>query len=318
VPRSPSGKKKPTRDAPGIDTQLRIGPGDKPGPFRYLRSMSAMPPHMRVTVVSVCYNSMAVVPAMLASVPAGTPVVVVDNSPEADPALATLCDLHSARLIRNKQNLGFGVACNIGAQGSETEFLLFLNPDAILANDTLDQLVAAATRYPAAAAMNPRIANADGSPYFKRRSPLMPRREYMPRGWPQTDREVTVLSGAALFVRRAAFTAVGGFDAKIFLYHEDDDLSRRLRAEVGPIMFIRSAAVTHLAGRSTERTPEVAAFKAFHMGQSRVYAMRKHDMTHVKARALVIAFGKLASPLTWLSARARAKHVAFLQGVRST
>ncbi|MFN6951802.1 MAG: glycosyltransferase, partial [Albidovulum sp.] len=120
----------------------------------------------RVTIVTVSYNSLHVLPRMLDSVPEGASVVIVDNASDAPEPLAELCRTHGARLIRNSRNLGFGVACNLGAAGAQTEFLLFLNPDAALMPDALDQLVAAADRYPKASAMNPRIADDDG-PFFK-------------------------------------------------------------------------------------------------------------------------------------------------------
>ncbi len=288
-----------------------------PGRFVMCSRMSAIPPNTRVTVVSVCYNSMAVMPAMLASVPAGTPVVVVDNSPDADPALTALCHGCGAALVRNPQNLGFGVACNIGAEGLETEFILFLNPDATLAPDALDHLVAAMDRYPKASAMNPRIAEADGSAAFKRRSVLIPRRDWLGRGWPAADCQVPVLSGAALFVRRGAFESVGGFDPRIFLYHEDDDLSLRLKHDYGPLMFIRDAAVTHQGGSSSARSPEVAAFKGWHMGRSRVYAMRKHGVATAAPRTILSAVVQLVSPTGILSRRRRAKQWALLRGAIS-
>jgi N-acetylglucosaminyl-diphospho-decaprenol L-rhamnosyltransferase len=277
----------------------------------------AKPTLSSVTIVSVCYNSMAVLPSMLASVPHGVRVVVVDNASTDQAALAALAMRPGVHLIHNDDNRGFGVACNIGAAAVATEFILFLNPDAELRPDALEALLDAMQRYPKASAMNPRITNADASPYFKRRSVIMPGSEAMARGWPDADREVTVLTGAALLVRRADFEAVGGFDPAIFLYHEDDDLSRRLRAQCGPIMFIRGAEVRHLSGHSTARSPATAAFKAWHMGRSRVYAMRKHHRPLAFARSLVSGVVQCLSPMTLISRRKRAKAWAFLRGVIS-
>ncbi len=268
-------------------------------------------PAPRTTIISVCYNSTAVLPAMLSSVPAGVAVVLVDNASTDSAALAPLAESHAARLIRSPENRGFGVGCNLGAAEAKTEFLLFLNPDAQLLDGAIAALEAAMDRYPKASAMNPRITEADGSAYFKRRSVLLPRKDHMPRGWPDADCEVPVLSGAAMFIRRRDFEAVGGFDPKIFLYHEDDDLSLRLKAERGPLMFIRDAAVRHIGGSSTARSPESAAFKAWHMGRSRVYAGRKHG----QPTGLVSAALELLSPATLFSARYRAKKWAFFRGM---
>lgn len=275
--------------------------------------MSETASPVRITLITVCYDSMAVLPAMLASVPAGTPVVLVDNSPYADPALTDIAASRGATLIRNERNLGFGTACNIGAMRATTEFLLFLNPDSILSDGALEHLTQALDRFPAASAANPRIASADGSPFFRRRSLLIGRSEWLPRGWPPETCEVPTLSGAALIVRTSAFNAVGGFDPAIFLYHEDDDLSVRLRA-IGPLLFVREALVTHLGGSSTVRSAETAAFKAYFMGRSRVHVARKHGIRFARPRAVAAALGQLALPTAWVSPRRRAKQWALLRG----
>ncbi|MFM2356963.1 MAG: hypothetical protein RLZZ528_2699 [Pseudomonadota bacterium] len=277
--------------------------------------MNDLSAHARVTVVTVAYDSMAVLPQMLASVPGDVAVVIVDNSPAADPALARLAEARGARLIRNDRNLGFGAACNIGAHAAGTEFLFFLNPDALCSPDTIARLVAAMGRYPEASALNPRMADAEGRLQFRRRSSIVPRREWMPRLKYRSDTVVPVLSGAAMLVRAADFRAVGGYDEAIFLYCEDDDLSRRLRAERGQLLAIFDALVIHHEGHSSARTPEMAAFKARHMGESYVYASRKHGKPLAFPRALLSALLHFLSPFDWRDPRRMAKHRGFLEGV---
>lgn len=274
-------------------------------------------PAPRTTIVSVCYNSMAVLPLMLASVPQGVPVVLVDNASDDRMALVALAQASGARLVESDVNLGFGVGCNRGAALATTEFILFLNPDARLDAGALGALELAMDRYSHASAVNPRLTDGAGRPYFKRRSVLLPRSRWLAKGWPAQDCAVPVLSGAALMVRRATFEKVGGFDPKIFLYHEDDDLSLRLARDCGPLMFIRTASVHHMEGRSTVRSPQSAALKARHMGWSRVYAARKHGQPFALTRALLGAMARVLSPATIFSRRRRAKHLAFLRGVLS-
>lgn len=271
----------------------------------------------QVTVVSVAYESAGILPAMLASVPMGTAVVVVDNGSSDIAALRALCARTGATLVENGRNLGFGAACNRGAARATTEFLLFLNPDAILTPEAIDSLVAAAARYPRASAFNPRLQNAVGKISFKRSSRLMPRSENMPRGLPPSDTEVTVLSGAALFVRKADFDAVGGFDEQIFLYHEDDDISRRLRRDRGPLMVIPDAVVEHALGESSPPSDRITAFKAWHMARSGVYAERKHNRPIPLARAIFFAVKNLFALDMLVSSHRRTKNWAYLKGVLS-
>ncbi len=264
-----------------------------------------------ITVISVCYKSDAVIEQMIASIPAETPIILVDNGKTNKfPFFPAERHIHIETLERNE---GFGVGCNAGAAAATTPWLLFLNPDAKIHSGALEQLLSAAHRYRTASAFNPRIENSDGSSYFKRRSWLLSRNRYMPKGWPPADCAIPVLSGAAIFVSRELFLKVGGFDPRIFLYHEDDDLSLRL-AELGPLMFVRDSVVTHANGNSSVRSPEVARFKAFHMARSRIYTGRKHQRPFPFLSTLVQALLLLFSPLVLVSARRRAKAVGFLMG----
>ena len=270
-----------------------------------------------VSVISVAYNSAPIIGLMLQSVPAGVECIVVDNDSRDVETLRQTCRAHDARLIESPKNTGFGAACNLGAASARGELLLFLNPDARLAPGALEQLIRAAERYPEVAAMNPRIMEDDGSPFFMRKSYLMPRARWMARGWPTEDRTVTVLSGAAMLVRSSAFRSVGGFDEQLFLYHEDDDLSIRLEQQCGPLMFIRDAVVEHGGGASSGDTAKISAFKAWHMGRSRVYGARKHRRPFAATRAVTHALLQLISPALLWSRRKRAKQFAYLKGCLS-
>jgi GT2 family glycosyltransferase len=269
----------------------------------------------RTTIVTVAYNSAAVLPQMLASVPSGVPVIVVDNA--SRDTSRDIAAAAGARLVAMADNLGFGAACNAGAAVAAGEFILFLNPDAVLTPGSIAALEDAADRNAAASAFNPSIAGRHGKPWFKHRSVLLPRARWLPRGEPAAECEVPVLGGAALFCRRAAFEAVGGFDEAIFLYHEDDDLALRLAAACGPLMFIPSARVMHLEGTGSPRTAQTAAFKAFHMARSRIHAMRKHGRPLAGARTLAAALLKLASPANLFSRRKRMQAMGFLKGAVS-
>lgn len=272
----------------------------------------------RVTIITVTYNSEAVLGAMLASVPEGLSVVIVDNASHDKDRLRGMALGHGAKLVEMERNMGFGVACNAGAALATTEFLLFLNPDATVKLGAIEALLDAARRHPEASAFNPRICREDGEPLFKRRSNLLPKTEWLPRGGLKAEGELPVLVGSAIFVARRNFEAIGGFDPKIFLYYEDDDLSLRLRGEIGPLLYVPQAEVMHLGGASSTRSVAVAKIKGHNIGRSRVYASVKHGVRWGRAKALLDAIFGAVSPLVLLSARKRAKEWARLSAtVRS-
>jgi len=271
-----------------------------------------------VTVVTVSYNSAEAVAVMLSSLPADTPVNIVDNAGRDGSALDALAQSRpNTRVIRQRKNYGFGDACNAGAGEATTEFTLLLNPDTIVQDGAIEALIAAAARHDEKTAFNPRISYDDGRPHFKRRSILLPRSEWLPRGWPETEREVPVLAGSAVFCRTLLLRRVA-FNTNIFLYHEDDEWSLRLRRNGGKLVFVPDAHIIHLSGKSSGRSPKIARFKGFHMGRSRIYAMTESDMPLVRLRCLAHALGQLMSPLTWTSERKRAKAIGIWEGVRSS
>lgn len=277
--------------------------------------MNSLDPISHITVVTVAYNSMAVLPDMLASLPEAMQVVIVDNSPKADPALDALAGRYSAKLLRNDTNCGFGSGCNQGAAMAKTPFLMFLNPDATAEAGCFAALLKAAQTYSDASAFNPRTLDGKGNVSIKRKSNLQPDQPRLRGLPPETDTEVPVLTGAAIFLAKDVFDRVGGFDEDIFLYYEDDDISLRL-AKLGPLMHVPSAVVRHNDGHSTKRSPETAYFKAYHLARSRVFAQIKHEVPRPKASVIGRSLLQLLSPLIF-NRRKRAKYLGYLAGAFS-
>jgi N-acetylglucosaminyl-diphospho-decaprenol L-rhamnosyltransferase len=266
-------------------------------------------------VVTVAYNSESVLPVMMRSLPNDLELIVVDNGRMAEIEIEKLQAVRPFHYLANKQNIGFGAACNKGAQKSTYEFLLFLNPDASLGADCLNTLLDAMDAHPKASAANPCIQSSRGRKEFKYRSILLPRSQWRERTPPGSMCEMPALTGGAMIVRREAFEKVGGFDEAIFLYHEDDDLSIRLRQQVGGLLYVPEALVNHQAGHSSGRSAKVAFHKAYHKGQSRVYAMKKHGVPAAKLKCLMSALQELLSPLNLFSRRKRMKALGVLIGV---
>ena len=205
----------------------------------------------RVNVVTVTYNSAAVVADALASVPRDYPVICVDN--DSDDNTLEIVSRYHVRLIRN-ENSGFGRACNLAAEMADAEFLLFLNPDATIEPNTVDKLIEAAERYPDAGFFAPRIENSCGELQFREftrierwQKPRRNIRSVVPVG----DCCTGFTDGSVFFVRRAFFREIGGFDPNIFLYYEDDDISYRLRNTRAPMIYVHAARARHRISTSS-------------------------------------------------------------------
>lgn len=277
--------------------------------------MSARAPALadRISIVCVTHESGGVVGDLLESVAGRCPVVLVDNASSDAGPVADLARRTGATLILGARNVGFGAACNRGFAATSTEFVFFVNPDARLVDGALEEMLRAFDRYPACVAASPRVVDRDGRSAFKGRSVLLPRSRWIAE--PDDDGVVPVLSGAALCVRRGSFEAVGRFDERIFLYHEDDDLSIRLRAAGGELRLVRNAKVVHAGGMGSGRSVAIARRKGWWMGRSRVYAARKHGVPRAVAAAIATAALQCLNPEVLWSPVRRAKQWAFLRGV---
>lgn len=268
----------------------------------------------RTTIITVTFDSALVLPAMLTSVPEDTPVVVVDNGSK-DGTRALVKGRENVRLIANDRNLGFGRACNLGATEADTEFLLFLNPDARLEPGALQALEQAADARPDLGAANPLIADEHGRARLKMSSVL--ETPHLPRPPLDQPGRMPVLSGSALFMPRKIFSEVGGFDPSIFLYHEDHELCQRVTAAGYALWHLPMARVVHAQGTGSPKRADMAYWKGYQMARSRVYVTGKSSGGGGFHATFWPAVMGLVSPINLFSKRRRAKYRGQLVGALS-
>ncbi|MFZ2468744.1 glycosyltransferase family 2 protein [Parvibaculum sedimenti] len=231
-----------------------------------------------INVIIVTFNSAAVVRDAVRSLPRGMNVIVVDNA-SADQSVL-VAGAEGARCITCDSNIGFGRASNLGAARSSAEFILFLNPDAVLGEHALEAMYRAAMRFPDAAIVGPRLIDGEGRTCLRYSSILHPLSDDALNApcEPEGVCCMPLLTGAALLCRRSAFEQVGGFDENIFLYYEDDDLCLRLRRAGWSLLYEPEAEVFHGSGRSSPQTSAIARFKSAQRLLSRFYIAKKYAL----------------------------------------
>jgi N-acetylglucosaminyl-diphospho-decaprenol L-rhamnosyltransferase len=227
--------------------------------------------------VVVNYNAGDALVECVTSVLAQDPLpelVVVDNA-STDNSVDRLRRVHpDVRIVRSGGNLGYARAANLGIAATEAPLVAVLNPDTVLAPGVGK---AVADRFYTEAdlgAVGPRIHNTDGTVYpSARRVPTIAdavghgllffvwRDNPFTRRYRETDadparaRDVDWVSGAAVWLRRAALDAVGGWDERYFMYVEDVDLCWRLRRSGWRVAYEPAGTVEHLLGVSTASRP---------------------------------------------------------------
>jgi GT2 family glycosyltransferase len=250
----------------------------------------------RVAVVVVTYEARDLAVAALDSLAAhaGLPleVVVVDNA-STDGTAAALRERHPrALVVANADNAGFSRGCNQGWRALSAPLVLFLNPDAEVLPGAIPALAGVLDRRPDAGVAGPRTLNEDGTVQVstgedltiaserRQRRLVSGVRARQPRALAESEarhsreHEPDWVSGACLMARRSALEAVGGLDEGFFLYEEDADLCRRIRAAGFRVVFTPEAVVRHRLGRSMEKA---AARARAEYDRSHLRYYRKHN-----------------------------------------
>ena len=246
-----------------------------------------------VDVVVVSYNSRAYLRSCVWALAEGATanVIVVDNA-SSDGSLDAVADLDVTG-IPLPDNRGFAYGCNVGIRAGEAPYVLLVNPDAVIDESSLRQLVGVLELHPAAGAAAPRITEPDGGlDYSLRRFPRIvssfAQALFLHRVFPQASwaddsmvKDESVyrrpgtaewVSGACVLVRRRALDELHGLDEDFFLYCEDIDLCRRLWDAGYAVRYEPEAVCVHTGGASAPRAELLPI-----LAKSRILYAKKHQ-----------------------------------------
>ncbi len=258
-------------------------------------------PRPRVAVVTVSYDSLAVLGPFLDSVPAAAArtdasVHLADNKPDSPqrPAIESLVAAAGGHYLPMTSNLGYGHAVNeaVATVPADVEFLLVTNPDVVLSPGSIDILTDTLIELSDAAVVGPKILELDGSAYPSARSvpsirngvghalfaniwPTNPwTRSYrLEVGEHPVRRDAGWLSGSCFLMRRSVFDQLGGFDTGYFMYFEDVDLGYRVGKAGWRNVYEPAAEVLHTGAHSTTGE-SVRMLEAHHASAKRFLAKK--------------------------------------------
>lgn len=234
---------------------------------------------MRLSVVIVNYNVRHFLEQALGSVRramAGIEgeVWVVDNNSADDSVHMVRERFPEVKLIANTDNPGFAVANNQAILQSKGEYILLLNPDTLVEEDTFHKCLIFMDKHPEAGALGCKLLDGSGKflPESKRgfptpwvafcktfglstlfpRSPLFNRYHmgYLPEN---ETAVVDVLAGCFMFLRKSALDKSGLLDEAFFMYGEDIDLSYRIQQAGYTNYYFPETKIIHYKGESTKK-----------------------------------------------------------------
>lgn len=254
---------------------------------------------MRLSVIIVNYNVGYFLEQCLYSVQRALEgldgeVIVIDNG-STDGSIEYLTPLFpQVKWISAHTNLGFAKANNRALLEAQGEYILFLNPDTLLPENSLHSCLHHMAQHPSIGALGVRMVDGKGRflPESKRSFPspwvsfaklaglswLFPRSKRFNRyalGYldEHVNHSVEVLAGACMFVRHQLLQQLQGFDESYFLYGEDIDLSFRIKAAGYENVYFAGTTILHFKGESS-RNKSLTRLKYFY-GAMLVF-VRKH------------------------------------------
>jgi len=250
-----------------------------------------------ISVVIVNYNAgELLLQCIEATLKQAREVIVVDNA-STDSSIAKLSNRYpentSLSIILTGVNHGFATGCNTGLSLSTQPFILFLNPDCVLGENSLHRMLEVLQSDDRIGMVGGYLVNPDGSEQGGgRRAIPTPWRAFvrafglyrLEKFWPQffsdfhlnqqplpdIPTDVEAISGALMLVKRAAIEDVGSWDEHYFLHCEDLDWCMRFKQKNWRIVFVPDAPVTHFQGTCSHTRPFFVAWHK-HKGMLRFY-----------------------------------------------
>src|SRR6185437_12163713 len=218
-------------------------------------------------------------------------VFIIDNNSK-DSSVNKIELNKRIKIIRNKVNTGFSKACNQGFQLSTSSYLLLLNPDTQLLNNTIADCVTFMNQNNEIDILGCQLLNDDGkithscsrfptplgilsdslglskiAPSIFKPGIIMTNFDH------KESRYVDQLMGAFMFMRKSVFEKIGYFDERFFVYYEEVDFSKRLAQKGGKSFFNADIKAIH-TGEGT--TSSVKGFRLFLNVRSRLQYAKKH------------------------------------------
>jgi GT2 family glycosyltransferase len=206
-------------------------------------------------------------------------IIVVDNaSADGSPELVERYSRKiSVRLIKNRNNLGFGTANNQGMKKSSADFVLLLNSDTIIHDNAISHMLAWMKKKPKVGISTCALKNADGSlqgtgghfptlirvfswmtiqdlplvdKFIKPFHPMREKSFSKGEDFYNKEKEMDWVTAAFFMIRREAMADIGYFDEDYFMYTEETDYCYRAKKKGWKVWYVPKWSITHLGGAS--------------------------------------------------------------------
>ena len=223
-----------------------------------------------LSVVIVTLKSENVVHDCIKSINVDVPIIVVEHSNDHNFKSELEQKYKNLKCILSKSNLGMGPGNNIGIQIANTEYVLILNPDVVLDQDTIKELFLASEKLSDFAILAPQEKNFNNFGKFDGK--------ILNKNLTDSPFKVDFVDGFAMLLNKKKFKEKYYFDENFFMYLENNDLCKRVIKNGGSIFVIPKSKIKHLAAKAVDKKyeDEVEFSRNWHWIWSKFYFNKKH------------------------------------------
>ncbi len=205
-------------------------------------------------------------------------IIIIDNSNNISRKKKILEEFKIHKYFLNQKNLGFGKGNNIGIKNCDTKYLLILNPDCIIPENTIYTLQNTLEKYPDCFLTTPTLLDEKNNLAQNATSFPEINREKEPI---KIDGDICcqAVLGAVMFCKTNELINLGMFDENYFIFFEDYDLCKRIRLNKKSVIQIHNAKAFHQhgQGKSIKSSIKRSFIINFNMTYSELYYFYKND-----------------------------------------
>ena len=210
-----------------------------------------------VTIILVCYNSEDLIKRNLDEIKKFQ-TVIIDNS-DSKQTFNLIKDFSNITYIGNKNNIGYGLACNLGVHHAKTPYIMILNPDILINSLSIEILYKTYSNYDNVGILVPGLYDesknrrSNGSISHFKKNKCSNKVLFKSNNLAEGNTCYDFAVGCAYFMNKSFFKSIGGFSKSFFMYFEDNELCDRVYINNKTVIEVPSSKMVHMQGLSSKK-----------------------------------------------------------------
>ena len=235
-----------------------------------------------LSIVIVTIKSEGVIDQCIKSINQDLPIIIVENSNNSKFTNYLEKKYKNIRCVLSKENLGMGSGNNLGINEAKTDYVFIINPDVVLENNTIDELILASEKISDFSILSPISSNIDYPNYNLDEKQKKIKKENLPFS-------VNAVDGYAMLFNKKKVDLIMSsessnhknnyFDESFFMYLENNDLCKRLIEKGESIFVAPKAMINHLGAKAVDQkyNKQIELSRNWHWIWSKFYFKKKHS-----------------------------------------